>query len=291
MAETYQNLNEDQWLLRRAANVNSLSGEDGILEKIFQTIPPANRWCVEFGAWDGKTYSNTYNLMQHGSWSGVFIEADGDKFKDLTNTYRDNPRAHCLNCWVNFVGENSLDALLARTSIPKDFDLLSIDIDGNDYHVWESLTLYQPRVVIIEFNQTIPSHVEFVQPRDMRVHQGNSALSLVNLGKQKGYELICVTDYNAIFVKSALFETFHISNNSLTRLRPDKQQEYWLFQLFDGTFVVGGQEGMPWHSLPVRQDKFQILPKMFRAYPPESLSGFKRIMKRIWAYLYRRGIL
>lgn len=291
MTQTCSNLNDDQWLLRHASNINSLSGEDGIIESIFKTILPANRWCVEFGAWDGKTYSNTYNLMRHGSWSGVFVEADQDKFKDLTDTYRDNPRAHCINCWVNFVGENSLDALLARTPIPKDFDLLSIDIDGNDYHVWESMTLYQPRVVIIEFNQTIPSHIEFVQPRDMRVHQGNSARSLVNLGEQKGYELICVTDYNAIFVKSALFESFHIKNNSLTHLRPDKQQEYCLFQLFDGTFVVGGHKEMPWHSLPVRQDKFQILPKMFRAYPPESLSGFKQIMRRIWTYLYRRGIL
>jgi hypothetical protein len=168
----YPVLNEDQWLLQHAANINSLSGEDGIIEKIFQTIPAANRWCMEFGAWDGKLYSNTHLLMQKAGWSGVFVEADRDRFRDLINTYSGNPVAHCLNCFVSFLGENSLDSVLARTPIPKDFDLLSIDIDGNDYHVWESLLTYQPRVVIVEFNHTIPSHVEFVQPRDMKVNQG-----------------------------------------------------------------------------------------------------------------------
>jgi hypothetical protein len=290
MSAPYENLNDDQWLLRHSQNTYSQSGEDGILRKIFEVIPPANRWCVEFGAWDGKMFSNSYNLMQDRSWHGVFVEADPVRFQDLLETYRNNSNAHCVNCFVTFEGENSLENLLKRTDIPKDFDLLSIDIDGNDYYVWESLSHYQPRVVVIEFNPTIPSEVEFVQPRDMLVRQGNSALSLIKLGKQKGYEPVCVTSLNVIFVRTELFPSFHIANNDLRRLRPN-QPQFHLFQLYDGTFVVTGFDGMPWHGIPIRQEKFQVLPKMFRVYPPESLNAFKRLLRRIWAFLYRRGMV
>ncbi len=286
MNEIYRDLNEDQWLLRHAKNIFSLSGEDGILQKIFEVVPPVNRWCVEFGAWDGKTYSNTHHLMQQG-WSGVFVEASLARYQDLTKTYQDNPKAHCLNCFVTFEGENSLENLLKRTPIPQDFDLLSIDIDGNDYHVWESFKAYQPRVVVIEFNQTIPSDVEFIQPRAMSIQQGNAPLSLVKLGKQKGYELVCVTEYNCIFVQAGLKEAFHIANPELARLRP-RQPLFQLFQLYDGTMVVTGMDRMAWHGLPIRREKFQILPKLFRVYPPESLGWWKRLLRKIWRFFYLR---
>jgi hypothetical protein len=289
MNSPYQNLNEDQWLLRHAEDVCSQSGEDGILRKIFEVIPPANRWCVEFGAWDGKTCSNTHALMQDGKWSGVFVEADRERFRDLLETYRGNPGAHCVNCFVTFEGENSLEHLLSRTEIPGNFDLLSIDIDGNDFHVWESLRLYQPRVVVIEFNPTIPSEVEFVQPRDMRVQQGSAPLSLIKLGKQKGYEPVCITSLNVIFVRTELFPSFHIANNDIRRLRPDHPR-FHLFQLYDGTFVVTGCQDVLWQGIPIRQEKFQVLPKMFRAFPSESLNRWKRFLRRIWSFLYRRGL-
>jgi hypothetical protein len=282
VSKLYAEPNSDQWLLNHARNVTSISGEDGIIEKIFEVIPAANKWCVEFGAWDGKTYSNTYHLMQERGWSGVFVEADPAKFRELTTTYQGNARAHCVNCFVNFEGENTLDAVLARAGAPRDLDLLSIDIDGNDYHVWDSLKQYQPRVVIIEFNPTIPSSVEFIQPRDMSVQQGNSLLSLVKLGRQKGYELICVTDYNAIFVLGPLLPAFRIANKDADRLRPPATLEFQLFLLYDGTFVMKGPGIMPWHSVPMRQEQFQALPKMFRGYPPESLGFVRRVLRWIW---------
>ncbi len=291
MTATYDKLNEDQWLLRHARDITSLSGEDGIIEKIFQIIPPANRWCVEFGAWDGKTFSNSYHLVKECEWSGVFVEANGEKFQELVKTYEGNPRAHCVRRFVTFEGENSLDSVLGETPIPREFDLLSIDIDGNDYHIWESLMHYQPRVVIIEFNQTIPSRIEFIQPRDMSLQQGSSLLSLIKLGKQKGYELVCVTEYNGIFVRSSLYPAFQIRDNSIERLRPNTCPEFYLFQLMDGTFVVGGQRVMPWHGLPIRQRDFQVIPKSFRGYPPDSMSLWRRFLRRVWLWLYLKGIV
>lgn len=291
MPSTTPNLNNDQWLNRRSRNVTAISGEDGILEAIFETIPPENRWCCEFGAWDGKTYSNTFHLMSQPEWHGVFIEADRDKFRELEGTYRNNPLATCVNCFVTFDGDNALDKVLRRAGAPFNIDLLSIDIDGNDYHVWASLNEYKPRVVVIEFNQTIPYHVEFVQPRDMSVQQGSSALSLVKLGRQKGYELVCMTDYNLIFVRSELFAAFSISDNSLHRLHLSNAPQAHIFQLFDGTFVVGGMDQMQWHGIPIRQDKFQILPRIFRRYPPRPNNLLLRVLRRLWLYLYDKGLL
>jgi hypothetical protein len=290
MISTYEHLNPDQWLLRHARNATSQEGEDGILEKIFQTIPTANRWCVEFGAWDGKLTSNTYTLLSQRDWSGVLIEAHPKRFQDLLATYNGNQKVHCLNRFVTFAGEDSLDSLFARTPLPKDFDLLSIDIDGNDFHIWDSLKNYQPRVVVIEFNLSIPSHIEFVQPRDMRVQQGTAPLSLAKLGKQKGYELVCLTGSNAIFVRTELFPAFDIADNSVARLRPNVGFEYHIFQLFDGTFVVGGQELMHWQALPLRQEKFQVLPRFLRRFDPPSMSFFRRALRRLWVFFYVRGL-
>ncbi len=97
--------------------------------------------------------------------------------------------------------------------------MLSIDIDGNDYYIWESIKDYDPKVDIIEFNQAIPSDIEFVQKKDFTLHQGNSLLSLIKLGKLKGYELVATSFCNAIFVKSDLFDLFEIADNRIMGYR------------------------------------------------------------------------
>jgi hypothetical protein len=275
------------WWLPYASNTTSLSGEDGILQEVFRRIP-GDHWCVEFGAWDGKKYSNTYRLMTEDSWSGVFIEANTERFGQLKENYKDNSKAHCLHEFVTFDGASTLDRLFSRTPLPKDFDLLSIDIDGNDYHIWDALKEYQPKVVVIEFNQTIPADVEFVQPRDMSINQGNSLYSLVLLGKSKGYELIAVTTYNGIFVRKEYFPLFPVPDNSPVVLRPDGWEHFRLFQLYDGTFVVRGVARMPWQDLPLKDDTFQLIPHWLRQFPARPDGLFKRACWLFWRWLYRR---
>src|SRR3990167_9119009 len=153
-------MDNNNWSEKYLKNITSQSGEDGVLERVFEIIPGNDRWCCEFGAWDGKKYSNTYQLLANKGWSGVLIEADSEKFKELPATFGDNKKITFLNKYVQFSGKDILDDLLEETQTPVDFDLLSIDIDGNDYHVWQSVTKYRPKVVIIEFNQSIPNHVE-----------------------------------------------------------------------------------------------------------------------------------
>lgn len=265
-----------------ARNVHSQSGEDGILEELLRRLPDTPTWAVEFGAWDGKTLSNSYRLITEKNFSAVLIEASPEKFPALQQTFAARSDVQCVREFVTFAGNSSLDAILARTSLPPEFGVLSIDIDGADYYVWESLYRYRPRIVVIEFNPSIPNDVEFVQPRDMSVHQGSSLLALVNLGKKKGYELAAVTDLNAILVEQTHFAALGYSANHPDDLRPVNRFATRLYQLYDGTLVLDGCRRLIWDGLPLPFEKLQILPRWLRVSKTIGAPGLKKILKRLY---------
>lgn len=274
--------NNNQWLLNHSNNVVSQYGEDGILSKIFEIIPDLNRWCVEFGAWDGKFLSNTWNLIENKGWSAVMIEANPKRYKELLKTYKDNNNVIPIKRWVDFEGKNTLDNIFGETKLPLDFDLLSIDIDGNDYHIWDSLKQFKPKVVVIEYNSTVPNDIEFIQERNMNINQSTSLLAIQNLGKQKGYELVAVTTSNAIFVKKSYFSLFNISDNSLDAINPQENIPR-VFQLYDGTIMLTNDFKLHWqYGIPVKSKNLQILPRFFRFYNDSSVAKLKRIIKKIY---------
>jgi hypothetical protein len=264
----------------------SQNGEDGILERIFALLDVSEGWCVEFGAWDGIHLSNTRNLIEHHRWRAILIEADPDKFIELQQNSRALPDVTCLNKLVGFDPPDNLDGILATTPVPTDLDLLSIDIDGNDYHVWSGLRSYTPKVVVIELNPTIPNHVAFTQQRDMGVAHGSSLLALTQLGLQKGYELGAVTTSNAIFVRDDLFPALGVTDNSLDALRPGHEHETSILHLFDGTLALAGRTRHPWNGMELREARIQLLPARLRVYTPEASPHIKRL-QRLWAWLYR----
>jgi len=216
-------------------NVTSQFGEDGVIEKIFSIIDTERKRCMEFGAWDGKHLSNTWNLLNNKGWNGILIEADKEKFKLLEKQYESNKNVICINSKVDSK-ENNLDKILEYEE--KDIDLLSIDVDGDEYHIWESIKEIKPRVVIIEFNPTIPAHIEYIGKRG-NMMTGSSALALTNLGKRKGYELICCTGVNAIFVLRELYSKFDIVDNSVELLMSKKYLTYIMSE-YNGKFVAQG---------------------------------------------------
>jgi len=165
-------------------NYFSQYGEDGILKNLLSKIRNKKFWACEFGAWDGVTLMNTRKLILEG-YSCVLIESDNKKFQELYKNYSKNKKVFCLNRRVGFDPSNSLDSLLSQSPIPKDFDLLSIDIDGNEYHIWSDLKNYKPKIVCVEFNPTIPTEVEFIQKREMNVKHGSSLKSLAKLARKK----------------------------------------------------------------------------------------------------------
>jgi len=267
-------------LLAFRHNNTSEHGENGIIERIFATIGEESKWCVELGALNGVHGSNVWSLIHVRGWSGVLIEADKTQFEKLQREYAHFPHAHCINAYVSFEGSQSLDSIFATTQLPKTFDFFSLDIDGNDYHLWESLIEYRPRVMVVEFNPSIPNDVAFVQPRDMRVFQGASLRSLVELAKKKGYELVAANEVNAFFVLRELFPAFGIIDNSIDALHTDTQFQTRLYQLYDGTLCVDGNQRLIWHNSPIDIEKLQVLPRRHRRYPAEiNRSEGLRILK------------
>ena len=192
-----------------AKNVYSQNGEDGILEEILKLLGiqnSADSWCVEFGAWDGKHLSNTFNLVTQG-WSSVMIEGDSGRFQSLIQTSEEFDNMHIIEAYVSQYNteNNSLDKLLSTTPIPNNFELLSIDVDSYDSDIWETLQNYSPKVVVIEINGSVPPGI-YWRHKDTPIDSvsiGTTFSEMLNIAKQKNYTLVCQPG-NCIFVKNDL---------------------------------------------------------------------------------------
>lgn len=215
-------------LNRHGARTYSQFGEDGILKRVFEIIGTTNRYCLEFGGYDGLAMSNTARLLRQENWHGAFIEADSQAFAKLQANYVDYPEVRAIQAFVN---PDNIEALLEQLGAPKTFDLLSIDIDGNDYWVWQAITHWRPRVVIAESNGAYPPPEKWVmQYNPAHSWQGDdyygaSAQSLTELARTKGYELICCEEQgsNLIFVRSEYLKSFDIPDNRVEVLfRPPR---------------------------------------------------------------------
>jgi len=167
--------------------------EDRVLVSIFDQIGRTNRVAVEFGALDGLHGSNTAHFRLSEHWRVVLFDA-----APLS------PIVH----HIRLTAEN-INRVFTDYDVPMAFDLLSIDIDGNDLWVWEAL-LFTPRVVVIEFNPKWGPTKSRVVPYDPdrtwdgTNYYGASVLALTRLAKRKGYTLTASTRSNLVFVQAGL---------------------------------------------------------------------------------------
>ena len=241
-----------------------------LLRRVSAAAPP-DRWCVEFGAWDGVYLSNTCNLVRNAGYRAVLIEASAEKFRDLCANFPGDDVVKLCR-FVEFEGDNTLDALLASTPIPKDFDFLSIDIDGCDYFIFESLKDYRPKIVCIEFNPTIPNEADYVQPGDFSLKHGAGPKSLVALADAKDYALVAATECNLLFVRSELLvpATGNAIAPPLSALRDDSTVRTFIFSGFDGTVLIDRPSlQLPWHGLSIGPESLQQLPRFLRRFPSD----------------------
>lgn len=162
----------------------SQNGEDGVLQKIFSLIGPTSQYYVEFGAGNGHSCSNTKYFREKYGWKGLLLEG----------SCQDNPT---INLHQEFITAENICALFEKYNVPQEFDLISIDIDRNDFYVWKALSAhYKPRVVVIEFNPRFNYHEDKVIAYDaqsMWDHSplfGAGILALFNLGRYLGYSLV-----------------------------------------------------------------------------------------------------
>ncbi len=194
------------------------SGEDRIVARIFRKIGTTNKVAVEFGAADGVRKSNTAHFREHG-WTVRMFDVEP---LDPIVTQAD-------------ITAENVNRVFDEAGIPYEFDLLSIDIDGNDLWVWEALA-FRPRVVIIEYNPKWKAHksrtVRYDPHRrwDRTDYYGASALALTRLGRKKGYDLVASTKPNLIFVLKGLQPAIKVSDVlcPLKMKQKDPEQRKWM---------------------------------------------------------------
>ncbi len=178
--------------------VYSQGGEDGVLDRLFQCLGTTNRYFVEFGAWDGQHWSNSAYLRLEQGWRGLLMDGDPDRVSERVRN--------------EFVTAENIETLLAGYRVPECFDLLSVDIDGNEYWVWKAIQRFRPRVVVIEYNVFFGTGVSKAMPYDpdhrwdKTMFHGASLAALRKLGREKGYSLVHTDSYapNAFFVAEEL---------------------------------------------------------------------------------------
>ncbi len=214
------------------SSVTSQWGEDGIIQEVFRRIGARNSWCVELGAWDGRHLSNVWSLWHEQGWSAVLIEGDEARCSALAQSVEAFDDVHAVHAFVEPSGELSLDRILGTRSVPTDLDLLSIDVDGDDYHLFAGLSALRPRCVLVEFNPTVPPDMEIVQSAGHGPF-GASAAAIVRLGKEKGYRLVTLTDTNVILVAEEDFDALGIEEPEVASVFP-RQHLTYLISGYDG---------------------------------------------------------
>lgn len=191
----------------------SQNGEDGILLYIFSLLGTTNRRVVEICAGDGFE-CNAANLIINHGWQGLLFDGDADQVARGTTFY-----STCRNTWVSppkFVNEwitaENVDALVASQGFGGPIDLLSLDVDGNDYWIWKALDCISPNVVVLEFNancgpeRSVTMSYKPDYRLDLTVQPyrcGASLPAFIKLGREKGYRLVGVQSlgFNAFFVR------------------------------------------------------------------------------------------
>ena len=185
---------------RYRRNVYSQNGEDGVIAEIVHRIGLAPSWTCDVGAWDGRYGSNCYALVKKG-WPCVMIEADGGKFEYLQQlAQRSAGLIRPLRAHVDHTGgAQSLDALIERATLPGKIELLSIDIDSYDYHVWQGLS-HRPAIVVIEITSSTPPGEHYIYGSTRGSNRLTTFSAMLDLGRRKRYTLACHTG-NMIFVR------------------------------------------------------------------------------------------
>jgi hypothetical protein len=259
-------------------NVHSQCGEDGVIDYLLCLAGIQHGYFVEFGAWDGRHLSNCANLADQG-WAGCFIEGDQQRFVELRQNYANRTDIATVNAFVATDGSNSLDAILKAQSAPTDIAVLSIDIDGSDYHVWASLSEYHPRLCIVEFNPTVPATVAYVQENRATVHRGSSLRAFWRLAQQKGYLLVAATDWNGFFLRADICNERRVPTYMPEQVK-DTRYETLLFHGFDGTLFVAGSRRLLWHDLVIGETELQILPPKLRQLPTAAPASYSNALAR-----------
>lgn len=177
--------------------VFSQNGDDGILQFLIRKVPVKNNIFVEFGV-QNYTESNTRFLLQNNNWSGLVIDGSQKNINYIKNDHiywRHNLKAECA-----FIDCENINTIISNNGISGEIGLLSVDIDGNDYWVWEAIDCINPCIVVCEYNSIFGPSAKVTVPYDKKFYRtsahysnlyyGASISALAYLAGKKGYSLV-----------------------------------------------------------------------------------------------------
>ncbi|MEO6130207.1 MAG: hypothetical protein ABIQ02_00060 [Saprospiraceae bacterium] len=190
--------------------------EDGKILYLLAVIGIKNSSFIEIGSDDGLN-SNCANLALNFGWHGLFIDANERSlargryfYSKYPNTYGYKPKFI-----YSKVNRENINSTIEQGGYSGEIDLLSLDIDGNDYWVWDAISIVNPRIVIIEThiiygkrNMVAPYDPDYFFPGKHAQYHGASPVAMVKLGEKKGYRLVGANDlgFNFIFLRNDLGE-------------------------------------------------------------------------------------
>lgn len=231
-------------LRRQEQKVFSQNGEDGLLEYIFSQIGMTDRQFVEIGCENG-VECNTAHLSLVRGWSGLLLDANETYIAQGLTYYRQQlgPAADRVKLRAVWVTRENVNDIVAEYT-QGEIDLLSIDVDGIDYYLWQALTVISPRVVVIEYNGSLdpswpavvrydPAFERFAYHPSGYYH-GASLAALAKLAAARGYTLVgCDSQgVNAFFVKQ------NIAPKKITPLIPTQAYYPCLYRLAHETLAA-----------------------------------------------------
>lgn len=202
-------------------------GEDGIIQFLTNNIEISNRFFVEFGVED-YLQSNTRFLLINNNWSGIVIDGGEENIEFIKKDaiyWAHNIKAECA-----FITKDNINDILLKSGVKNDIGILSVDIDGNDYWVWDAINCISPRIVICEYNSifgyvaevTTEYKADFARNKKhySNIVYGASIAALNKLAIKKGYSLIAGN--------SAGNNVFFVRNDLLGNLKALKVEEAYV---------------------------------------------------------------
>lgn len=195
----------------------SQNGEDGILLYLFSLLGTTNKIAVEICAGDGIQCNATNLILNHG-WTALLVDGNEELVQKGRAFFAAHPDTFSypptfVRAWVD---RESINEVIARHGFSGEIDLLSIDLDGVDYWIWDAIDVVSPRVVVVETQciwgadraVTVPYARDFHSPlvEGFGIYGGASLPAFVKLGRNKGYRLVGTQalGFNAFFVREDL---------------------------------------------------------------------------------------
>jgi hypothetical protein len=210
LADRYINKSEIYNLSEVEFSVFSQWGEDGIINWLIHKIIDIPEIFIEFGVSDYRE-SNTRFLLKYNNWKGLVVDGSHENIDRVKR--QDIYWKHELTAVSSFVTRENINQLFIDNNFTGDIGLLSIDIDGNDYWIWQAIECVSPVIVVCEYNAvfgdlnkiSVPYNASFERTRahHSNLYFGASLPALTALAKEKGYELVGTTStgVNAFYVR------------------------------------------------------------------------------------------